>query len=103
MDTFPIVKKRDEQGHGGKYRTKDTILEIYDAMADATRTGQEYRSLLDPPPGDPRVCAHQNHMSTIDADGMTDKPELETAKNVKLVTLELRNDLEELTAVRPAA
>jgi hypothetical protein len=23
MDTFPIVKKRDEQEHGGHYRTKD--------------------------------------------------------------------------------
>ena len=35
MDTFPIVNKRDEQEHGGHYRTKDTMLEIYDAMAEA--------------------------------------------------------------------
>ena len=32
METFPIVKRKDEQAHG-HYRTKDTILEIYDEMA----------------------------------------------------------------------
>jgi hypothetical protein len=32
-----------------------------------------------------------------------EKPELEAAKNGKIVTLELRNDLEELTDVDPAA
>ena len=44
LDTFPIVKKRDEQEHGGHYRTKDTMLEIYDAMAEASRTGVPYRA-----------------------------------------------------------
>jgi hypothetical protein len=56
MDTFPIVKKRDEQGHGGKYRTKDTILEIYDAMAEAARTAVPYQTRLNPPPADPSVA-----------------------------------------------
>ncbi len=51
MDTFPIVKK-DEKAHG-TYRTKDTILEIYDAMAEAIRTGHPYQTRLDPPPGPP--------------------------------------------------
>jgi hypothetical protein len=55
MDTFPIVRRKDEQQFGS-YRTKETILEIYDAMAEATRTGQEYGSRLDPPPADPRVA-----------------------------------------------
>jgi hypothetical protein len=37
MDTFHIVKRKDEEKFG-TYRTKDTILEIYDAMSEATRT-----------------------------------------------------------------
>lgn len=52
LDTFPIVKKNDEKAHGGVYRTKKTILELYDAMA----TEQPYRTRLDPPPADPRVA-----------------------------------------------
>lgn len=34
MDTFPIVRSRDESEHGC-YRTKQRILEIYDQMAAA--------------------------------------------------------------------
>ena len=34
MDTFPIVKRKDEAAHG-EYRTKRVILEIYDAMHEA--------------------------------------------------------------------
>lgn len=52
MDTFPIVKRQDEQQHG-EYRTKRVILEIYDAMQKAIDTGQPYQTLLDPPPGPP--------------------------------------------------
>jgi hypothetical protein len=55
MDTFPIVKRKDEKAHG-HYRTKDTILQIYDAMATAIASGQPYQTLLDPPPADPRVA-----------------------------------------------
>jgi hypothetical protein len=32
-------------------RTKKLILAVYDAMAQATRTGKPYRTILDPPPG----------------------------------------------------
>ncbi len=53
--TFPIVRKNDEKAHG-EYRTKRIILEIYDAMADAARTGEPYLTRLDPPPADPRVA-----------------------------------------------
>ncbi|WP_283134650.1 Eco57I restriction-modification methylase domain-containing protein [Rhizohabitans arisaemae] len=50
MDTFPIVKRKDEAKHG-EYRTKRLILEIYDAMRDAIDGRRPYRTPLDPPPG----------------------------------------------------
>jgi hypothetical protein len=64
MDTFPIVRRKDEARtqekneagevtKPGRYITKDTILEIYDALAEAQRTGQPYVSKLDPEPGPP--------------------------------------------------
>jgi hypothetical protein len=56
MDTFPIVKRKDEAAHGD-FRTKRLILERYDALAAATAAGTEYQTVLDPPPADPR-CAH---------------------------------------------
>jgi len=56
MDTFPIVQRKDEAKYNGDFRTKRVILEIYDAMAEAIRTGQPYQTLLDPPPADPRCC-----------------------------------------------
>ncbi len=37
----------------GGCRNKHVILEIYDEMADARRTGQPYQTRLDPPPGPP--------------------------------------------------
>lgn len=55
METFPIVKRRDIEAYG-HYRTKDTILSIYDDMAEAIRTGKPYQTRLDPPPADPRCC-----------------------------------------------
>ena len=55
METFPIVRRKDEAQHGS-YRTKDTILDLYDALADAQRTGQPFVSTIDPPPADPRCC-----------------------------------------------
>ena len=55
MDTFPIVKRKDEERYG-TYRTKEMILQIYDEMQEAIRTGKEYQTKLDPPPGDRRCC-----------------------------------------------
>ncbi|RJR18716.1 MAG: hypothetical protein C4582_11335, partial [Desulfobacteraceae bacterium] len=55
MDTFPIVRRKDEEKHG-EYRTKRVILEIYDAMAEAIRTGIPYKTRVNPPPGDPRAA-----------------------------------------------
>jgi hypothetical protein len=54
MDTFPIVRRRDEEKYNGDYRTKRVILEIYDELAESIRTGQPYQTRLDPPPADPR-------------------------------------------------
>jgi hypothetical protein len=59
METFPIVRKNDEKAHG-TYRTKRVVLEIYDAMAEAARTGKPYQTPLDPPPADPRVAHPQS-------------------------------------------
>ena len=55
METFPIVKRKDIAAHGD-YRTKLTILDIYDRMQRAIDTGEPYKTLLDPPPADPRVA-----------------------------------------------
>jgi len=49
LDTFPIVRRKDIAAHG-RYRTKEAILAVYDALAEAERTGAPYRSPLDPPP-----------------------------------------------------
>ena len=58
METFPVIKRRDEQQFG-EYRTKRLILERYDGMAAAEAAGQEYETPLDPPPGDP-AAAHRS-------------------------------------------
>ncbi|MGN9911110.1 Eco57I restriction-modification methylase domain-containing protein [Phytohabitans sp. LJ34] len=50
MDTFKVAREKDEARHS-EYRTKRLILERCDAMATAARTGEAYRSPLDPPPG----------------------------------------------------
>ena len=64
MDTFPIVRRKDEEQYG-EYRTKRVILEIYDAMQRVIRTGQPYQTLLDPPPGPP-LDADGNFVSYAD-------------------------------------
>ena len=54
LETFPSVKRK-EIAKFGEYRTKNLILEIYDAMQHAKESGQPYQTVLDPPPADPRV------------------------------------------------
>jgi len=56
MDTFPIVKRKDQERFDGDYRTKRIILEIYDAMTQAIRSKRPYETRLDPPPADHRCC-----------------------------------------------
>lgn len=48
MDTFRAFRNNDPDRFA---RTKMAILEVYDAMADAIRTGEPYRTVLDPPAG----------------------------------------------------
>ncbi|TYC22953.1 DNA methyltransferase [Micromonospora sp. MP36] len=57
METFPIVKRKDETKYG-TYRTKELILAEYDRMAAAGVSltnplidGENYTSTLTPPPG----------------------------------------------------
>ncbi|MFI0718304.1 Eco57I restriction-modification methylase domain-containing protein [Streptomyces sp. NPDC021224] len=59
LDTFPIVKRKDQEKYG-TYRTKDLILAEYDRMGAAGLTLETpltegkpggYRSTLNPPPG----------------------------------------------------
>ena len=52
MDTFPIVKRKDEEAHG-HYRTKDRILALYDELQRCFTAGQPFKSTLNPPPGPP--------------------------------------------------
>jgi hypothetical protein len=56
LETFPIVKKKDLESYGN-FRTKDTILAIYDDLTAAIATSTAYRSCLSPPAADPS-CRH---------------------------------------------
>ena len=49
MDTFEALRK-NEKKRWGDYRTKQLILERYDAMVEADNRGQPYQTILDPPP-----------------------------------------------------
>lgn len=46
MESFPIVKRRDEAAYG-EYRTARLILERYDEMSKAIESGVPYRGVLD--------------------------------------------------------
>jgi hypothetical protein len=63
MDTFPIVKRKDEEKFNGDYRTKRTILEIYDALQESIQTGTPYQTRLPIPAADVRV-AHEPRWPT---------------------------------------
>jgi hypothetical protein len=52
METFPIVKRKDEEAHG-HYRTKERILALYDELQRCLASGQPFKSTLNPPPGPP--------------------------------------------------
>ncbi|MGH3182752.1 MAG: hypothetical protein ACRDOE_12730, partial [Streptosporangiaceae bacterium] len=52
MGSFDALRRREERPQNfGEFRTKRLILERYDAMAEAIRTGEPYQTVLDPPAG----------------------------------------------------
>jgi hypothetical protein len=55
LDTFPIVRRKDEAAHG-TYRTKDRILEHYDRMQAAIHSHQRFQPGLDPIGASFRAC-----------------------------------------------
>ena len=55
MNTFPIVRRKDEETHG-EYRTKRVIVEIYDAVQASITTHEFYQTRLHPPPADTSRC-----------------------------------------------
>jgi hypothetical protein len=55
MDTFPIVKRKDQTKYGS-YRTKEQILEIYEKMSAAITNKKPYETVLDPPPAHSSVA-----------------------------------------------
>ena len=50
LNSFPIVRDKDEKAHG-HYRTRDTILALYEAFTAAHRDQRPWSSPLTPPPG----------------------------------------------------
>jgi hypothetical protein len=54
LETFPIVKKKDLESFG-TFRTKDTILSIYDDLTTAITTSTPYQTKLSPSPADRSV------------------------------------------------
>ena len=55
LDTFPIIRRRDEKQHG-EYLTKREVLARYDAMQTAVATREPYSTILNPPPAHPSRC-----------------------------------------------
>jgi hypothetical protein len=55
LDSFTVLRKYEEVDHG-EFRTKRVVLEIYDDLAEAKRTGRAYQTRLDPIPAHPSCC-----------------------------------------------
>ena len=45
IDTFPIVKRRDEAKFTGDYRSKRIILEIYNVLDEAKRCKPSHKGI----------------------------------------------------------
>jgi hypothetical protein len=55
MDTFSILRRRDEATFG-EYKTKRLISSRFAAMTRAVTEGRKYETALDPPPADPSLA-----------------------------------------------
>lgn len=71
LDTFFVFKTRDEERHGGVYRTKETILAIYNEMAKAIAGAAEGTSELSPLPGDPAAAHTSESLAAAGEHGAT--------------------------------
>lgn len=58
LETFPIVRRHDEKKYGD-FRTKLTILDVYDRMQSAIDSGSAYQTLLNPPAADAALAHEQ--------------------------------------------
>ncbi len=54
LSTFQTLEQANIREYGD-FRTKKIVIEAYDRMQLTMENGGEYRSLLDPPPADPKV------------------------------------------------
>jgi hypothetical protein len=82
MDTFPIVRRKDEAKFNGDYRTKRVILEMYDEMAQAMATGQPYQTRLNPPPADPACCHPKKKLGILAFGSLIDEPGAEIREKI---------------------
>lgn len=65
LGTFHLVRERDLEQFGEE-RTKQTLLNIFQRMKNASTSGREYESVLDIPPGDRRVAHALNKATVLD-------------------------------------
>jgi hypothetical protein len=49
LGQFPIIERRDNDRHG-HFRTRDTVLGIFDQMTNSHRAGRPYETSIVPPP-----------------------------------------------------
>lgn len=56
MNTFSLVKHKDETKHGPSTAKNQPLLHIYHARADAMNNETPHKILLNPPPADPACC-----------------------------------------------
>ncbi len=56
LDSFFAYRAKEEERHGGCFRSKQNILEIYATMSLAIDRRHDWQSELNPLPGDPRAA-----------------------------------------------
>jgi hypothetical protein len=55
FDAFPVLRARETEAEG-EFATRSVALAVYDAMADAMRTGSPWLTQLNPPPADSSIA-----------------------------------------------
>jgi len=67
-ETFPIVRRKDEAAFGS-YRTKEVILQIFNAISEAATNRNAFRTTIFPPPGD-LACCHTTAAQQLSNGGL---------------------------------